>query len=209
MTTNPQHVSGLLARASQGDDLAVATLMPLVYDELRRLAARFLRRERAGQTLQPTALVHEAYLRLLKDQDPDWRNRTHFVGIAARAMRQILIERARARDATKRGGSRTRVTFDEGIRLEPAASIDILALNEALERLTALDRQQAQIVELRFFGGLTVEETADLLCISAATVKRDWSVAKAWLFRELEGPGEDQPKGRGPAKHQPRGWYHE
>jgi len=177
----------LVARASRGDRPSLETLMPLVYDELRRLAAHYLRGERPGQTLQPTALVHEAYLRLLKDRPDRWQNRAHFCAIAAHSMRQILIERARARDALKRGGGQPRVTFDESL---PAAAdgrpVDLLALDAALERLTALDPDQARIVELRFFGGLTIEETAEAMSSSPATIKRHWALARAWLARELE-----------------------
>jgi RNA polymerase sigma-70 factor, ECF subfamily len=163
-------------------------LMPLVYAELRRLAAHYLRGERPGQTLQPTALVHEAYLKLLKDRPERWQNRAHFCAIAAHAMRQILIERARARDALKRGGGQPRVTFDEGLNAAaPQQSIDIVALDAALDRLAELDASQARIVELRFFGGLSIEETADALDISPATVKRHWAVARAWLAKELDG----------------------
>jgi RNA polymerase sigma factor (TIGR02999 family) len=162
-------------------------LMPAVYAELRRLAAHYLRGERPGQTLQPTALVHEAYLKLQKDRPERWQNRAHFCAIAAHAMRQILIERARARDALKRGGGAPRVTFDEGLPA-PAGerSFDMVALDAALERLAALDAGQARIVELRFFGGLSIEETADAMNISPATVKRHWALARAWLARELE-----------------------
>ena len=179
-------VERLLARAGAGDERAMADLMPLVYDELRRIAGRYMRRERPGQTIQATALVHEAYLRLLKDRAKDWRTRAHFVGIAANAMRQILVERARARGAAKRGGGREKVTIDEGAIAGPSEPIDVEVLDEALERLAALDARQARIVELRFFGGLTVEEAADVLGISPATLKRDWTVARAWLKRELD-----------------------
>ena len=168
-------------------DLNVDALLPLVYQELRRLAASYLRREKPGQTLQPTALVHEAYMRLMKDRPDRWQNRAHFCAIAAHSMRQILIERARARGAAKRGGARPRVTLDEGLVAGENRSIDLLALDEALERLAKLDPEQARLVELRFFGGLTVEETAEAMDISPATVKRHWTVAKAWLTRELEG----------------------
>ncbi len=173
--------------ADKGERQSVDTLLPLVYQELRRLAASYLRRERPGQTLQPTALVHEAYLRLLKDNPERWQNRAHFCAIAAHSMRQILIERARARGALKRGGLRPRVTLDEGLLGGPERSIDLVALDEALERLAAFDPEQARLVELRFFGGLTVEETADAMGSSPATVKRHWAVARAWLARELEG----------------------
>ena len=168
-------------------DLNVDALLPLVYQELRRLAAGYLRREKPGQTLQPTALVHEAYMRLMKDRPDRWQNRAHFCAIAAHSMRQILIERARARGAVKRGGARPRVTLDEGLVAGEDRSIDLLALDEALERLAQLDPEQARLVELRFFGGLTVEETAEAMNISPATVKRHWTVAKAWLTRELQG----------------------
>jgi RNA polymerase sigma-70 factor, ECF subfamily len=170
-----------------GDRQSLDTLLPIVYQELRRLAAAYLRRERPGQTLQPTALVHEAYLRLMKDRPDRWQNRAHFCAIAAHSMRQILIERARARRALKRGGGGPRVTLDEGLLPGAEPSIDLVALDEALERLAALDPEQARIVELRFFGGLTVEEAAEALDCSPATVKRHWSVARAWLAREL-GP---------------------
>jgi len=179
----------LVDRATSGDRPALETLMPLVYAELRRLAAHYLKGERPGQTLQPTALVHEAYMKLLKDRPERWQNRAHFCAIAAHAMRQILIERARARDALKRGGGQPRVTFDETL---PAAvaerPIDLIALDAALERLAVLDEGQARIVELRFFGGLSIEETADAMGISPATVKRHWAVARAWLAREINPP---------------------
>ena len=184
---DPSPFDELVDRATRGDAPALETLMPLVYAELRRLAAHYLKGERPGQTLQPTALVHEAYLKLLKDRPERWQNRAHFCAIAAHAMRQILIERARARDALKRGGGQPRVTFDEGL---PAAAaerpIDVIALDSALERLAALDAGQARIVELRYFGGLSIEDTADAMGISPATVKRHWAVARAWLAKELD-----------------------
>lgn len=169
------------------DRQSVDSLLPLVYEELRRLAASYLRRERPGQTLQPTALVNEAYLRLLKDRPDRWQNRAHFCAIAAHSMRQILIERARARGAQKRGGHRARITLDDALIAGGERSIDLVALDEALDRLAQLDPNQARLVELRFFGGLTVEETAEAMNISPATVKRHWTVARAWLARELEG----------------------
>ena len=168
-----------------GERQSLDSLLPIVYQELRRLAASYLRRERPGQTLQPTALVHEAYLRLMKDRPERWQNRAHFCAIAAHSMRQILIEKARARGALKRGGGRPRVTLDEALVGGGEQSIDLVALDEALERLAAIDAEQARLVELRFFGGLTVEETAETLGISPATVKRHWTVARAWLAREL------------------------
>jgi len=164
-------------------------LMPAVYAELRRLAAHYLKGERPGQTLQPTALVHEAYMKLQKDRPERWQNRAHFCAIAAHAMRQVLIERARARDALKRGGGQPRVTFDESLpAVAPDRGVDLIALDTALERLAALDAGQARIVELRYFGGLSIEETAEAMGISPATVKRHWAVARAWLAKELE-PG--------------------
>jgi RNA polymerase sigma factor (TIGR02999 family) len=163
------------------------SLLPVVYQELRRLAAGYIRHEKPGQTLQPTALVHEAYLRLMKDRPDRWQNKAHFCAIAAHSMRQILIERARARNAQKRWGEKARITLEEELVQGGEPSVDLLALDEAIERLAALDPEQARIVELRFFGGLTVEETADALDISPATVKRHWTVARAWLARELEG----------------------
>ena len=161
--------------------------MPLVYDELRRLAASYLRRERPGQTLQATALVNEAYIRLIGEKAQNWQNRTHFLAIAALSMRQILVQRARARNAAKRGGDPQRITLDE--QLLPASAqggeLDLLALDEALDKLARLDERQAKIVELRYFGGLSVEEAAEALGISPATVKRDWTLARAWLKKEL------------------------
>jgi RNA polymerase sigma factor (TIGR02999 family) len=180
----PDDLAQVVERASRGDKQAVSRLMPLVYDELRRLARGYVHRERA-QTLQPTALVHEAYMRLLKDKKKDWRTRAHFVGIAALSMRQILIERARARAAQKRGGERARVTLDEGLIATDGDTVDLLVIDAALTRLAEIDARQARLVELRFFGGLTVEESAEALQVSVATVKRDWAVAKAWLQREL------------------------
>jgi RNA polymerase sigma factor (TIGR02999 family) len=165
-----------------------ADLMPLVYDELRRIAARYISRERPGQTLQATALVNEAYVRLAAERPREFANRTHFLAIAALSMRQILVQRARARKAAKRGGAPHRITLDDR-HIEQAhlpADVDVLALDEALTKLATLDREQAQIVELRYFGGLTVEETADVLDISPATVKRHWAMARAWLKQTLE-----------------------
>jgi RNA polymerase sigma-70 factor (ECF subfamily) len=163
--------------------------MPLVYDELRRLAASYFRRERPGQTLQATALVHEAYLRLIGEKTHNWQNRTHFLAIAALSMRQILVQRARARKAAKRGGDPERIVLDEQLLPAPAAAqqeIDLVALDAALEKLAALNQRQAKIVELRYFGGLSVEEVGDVLDISPATVKRDWTLARAWLRKELD-----------------------
>jgi RNA polymerase sigma factor (TIGR02999 family) len=159
-----------------------------VYAELRRLAARYVRREQA-RSVQATELVHEAYLRLAREKPVAYANRAHFVGIAAIAMRRLLVERARRRHALKRGGGQVMVTLDEALLADDRAArqLDLVALDRALTQLAALDSQQAHVVELRFFGGLSVEETAEALSISAATVKRDWTVARAWLLRALEG----------------------
>lgn len=165
-------------------------LMPLVYDELRRLAASYIRNEKPGQTLQATALVHEAFVRLSAEKGQPWKNRTHFLAIAALSMRQILVQRARARHADKRGGEAERITLDESLlagHARPERGVDVIALDAALERLAAFDAQQAKIVELRYFGGMTVEETAEALDISPATVKRHWTIARAWLRKELDG----------------------
>jgi RNA polymerase sigma factor (TIGR02999 family) len=170
----------------QSTSLNLSRVMPAVYDELRKLARFYLARERAGQTLQATALVNEAYLRLKKENAHIWQNRAHFCAIAAGAMREILVERARARAASKRGGSRVRVSLDESMKAREKDSVDVLALHEALERFELIDPQLARLVELRFFGGLTIEETADALDTSTATIKRNWKLAKAWLTRELE-----------------------
>ena len=194
MTENTaETVEILVEQAGQGDAAATAQLMPIVYNELRRIAGAYMRRERPGQTIQPTALVHEAYLRLLRDRRHDWDGRAHFLAIAAASMRQILVERARAKRTDKRGGEKRRVTLDELAGPASETSIDLLALDEALDCLAALDARQARIVELRFFGGLTIEETSQALGISPATVKRNWTLARAWLRREVrEGTDIDE-----------------
>ncbi|MCX6544016.1 MAG: ECF-type sigma factor [Acidobacteria bacterium] len=163
---------------------AVSPLAEELYQELRRLAHGYLRRERA-RSVQATELVHEAYLRLLKDKRPQWQNRTHFLAIAAISMRRLLVERARARSAAKRGGHQVQVTLEDGLLSTDAQSLDLVALDRALVDLARLDPHHARVVELRFFGGLTVEETAEALHLSPATVKRHWTIAKAWLMREL------------------------
>ena len=182
-------VTRLLIAWNAGDREAVERLMPLVYAELRLIAERQFRRERAGHTLQPTAVVHEAYFRLVDQTRVTWKNRGHFFAIAAQAMRRILIDHARAREADKRGGREGRVALDVGIASpEPADDIDLLALDEALVRLKALDEPQARIVELRFFGGLSIDETAEAMETSASSIKREFRSARAWLFRELGRP---------------------
>lgn len=178
-------VTALLGQWRSGDAQALERLLPLVYRELHRVAGRYLRRERSDHTLQSTALVHEAYLRLAGPEAPEWRNRAHFFGVAANLMRQILVEHARARHAAKRGGHAVKVSLEDAPDLPVAIDLDVLALDDAMQRLALMDPQQAEIVELRFFGGLSVEESAEVLGISPATIKRDWSSARAWLYREM------------------------
>ena len=179
-------VTELLADLSQGQRRAADQLLPLVYTELRRLAAHYMRQERPDHTLQATAVVHEAYLRLVDRKHLSWQNRNCFVGVAAQVMRQILVDYARSHQAGKRGGEQQKVSLDEAIILAPEGVEGVAELDKALAHLEAMDLQQARIVELRFFGGMTVEETAALLGISPATVKREWSLAKAWLRREIK-----------------------
>ncbi len=181
-----QDVSALLAAWSNHDPTARDTLVPIIYGELRRLAHHYMQNERAGHTLQTTALVHEAYLRLTDVDRMQWRDRGHFFAMAATLMRRILVDHARDRARDKRGGGIVFTAIDDE-HVGPGSNIDAIALDEALERLAAMDPQQSSIVELRFFGGLTIEETADALDISPATVKREWTWAKAWLYQQLGG----------------------
>ena len=182
----------LLRQLSSGNQDVLAELIPLVYDELRRLAAYHLRSERSDHTLQATALVHEAYMHLVDQKHVDWKNRNHFFGVAAHLMRRILLMHARKVHAAKRGGSGKKISLDEAVVFTREVSAELVALDELLTRLAAMDPQQARVVELRFFAGLSVEETAELMSISTATVKRDWAMAKAWLAREL-GRGSQPP----------------
>jgi len=184
---SPQNITQLLVDWSKGDQKALDKLMPLVYSELRRLAGNYLRRERQGHTLQPTALVNEAYLKLIDQKNAKWQNRAQFYGVAAQLMRRILVDHARQHQAAKRGGSdQQRLSITSAGQLAEKPDIDLLALHEALEELKAFDSQQERIVELRFFGGLSIEETAEVLSIGHATVERDWKMARAWLRRKLE-----------------------
>lgn len=185
MDSSPEDVTLLLSELQNGDQEAASKLMPLVYNELRRLASGYMRRERPDHTLQATALVHEAYLKLVKQHSVNWQGRSHFFGIAAQLMRRILIDHARGHLREKRGGDQEVVPLNEALVFSPGQSAELLRLDEALERLAKFDARQSKIVELRFFGGLSVEETAEFLGISPKTVKRDWSVAKAWLHGEL------------------------
>jgi len=175
----------LLVDWSHGDKTALDRLMPLVDAELRRLAHRYMSRERGGHTLQTTALVNEAFLRLINRSKVDWQNRAHFFGLAAQLMRTILVDHARSHTCTKRGGGAYKLELDETMLVSQQKASEVLALDDALKELALIDPEQGRIVELRFFGGLTVEETAEVLHISPATVKREWSTAKAWLYREL------------------------
>jgi RNA polymerase sigma factor (TIGR02999 family) len=194
-----QDVTALLRAWSQGDTEAGERLLPIVYGELRRQAARLLRRERRDHTLQPTALVHETYLRLVEQRAADWKNRTQFFAVAARAMRRILVDHARRHGARKRGGSWDRITLEESRRAWPASEpdVDVLALEDALDELAALDPPKVRLVELRFFAGLNLEETASVLGVSESTVSREWRMTRAWLFRRLVGSAarESPPPG--------------
>ena len=185
LESSPDDITGLLMAWGGGDKAALDRLMPLVYQELRRLARRQMRRERQGDTLQTTALVNEAYLRLVDYERVQARDRNHFLAIAAQAMRRILIERARSRRSDKRGSNPQRISLDEVAEVADARAADLLALDEALQALSTIDPRKAQLVELRYFGGLTIEETASVLGVSAPTVERDWHTARVWLHREI------------------------
>jgi RNA polymerase sigma factor (TIGR02999 family) len=185
MEAAPHTITQLLIEWGKGDRAALDQLMPLVYGELRKLARRYLRRERPDHTLQATDLVHEAYLRLIKQDVVTWQNRAHFFGLASQMMRRILVNHALARRAAKRGGFVQRLSLDEGVRFGDQRDVDLVALDEALKDLEKMDPRQSRIVELRFFGGLSIEETAEVLKISPATVRREWSTAKLWLRRQM------------------------
>jgi RNA polymerase sigma factor (TIGR02999 family) len=180
-----EQVTQLLVRWRDGDRKALDSLIPIVYSELRGMAHRYLQRERSDHTLQSTALVHEAYVRLIGQKLPEWQNRAHFFGVAARLMRQILVEYARGHQAAKRGGNACKVTIEEGSLMAQQADLDVVILDEALQDLAKLDEQQSRIVELRFFGGLSIDDTSEVLGISPATVSREWSTARIWLHREI------------------------
>jgi RNA polymerase sigma factor (TIGR02999 family) len=179
-------VTAMLVKWGQGDKAALDQLLPAVYDELHRMAARYLRRERPDHTLQPTALINEAYLRLVDQNGVTWENRSHFFGIAANVMRRILVDHARGHQAAKRGGSMIKLPLDEGIHGSPKhEEIDLVALDAALTRLAKMDPEQSKLVELRYFAGLTIDETAEVMGISPATMKRKWTLSRAWLRREI------------------------
>src|SRR5437773_8581230 len=185
LSVSPHRVTQLLAEWSHGDNAALVELTPLVYEELRRLAHHFMEGQRPDHTLQTTALVDEAYLRLADQTKPSWQNRAHFFAVAARAMRQILVNYAKSNRAQKRGGGALKVELDEVAIISPEESKEIVDLHEALERLAALDSRKAQVVELKYFGGLNYDEMAEVLKISPVTVRRDWRFGKAWLYTEL------------------------
>jgi RNA polymerase sigma factor (TIGR02999 family) len=178
-------VTQWLAACKADDTRALESLLPFVYDELHRQALHFFVRERAGHTLQPTALVNEVYLRLINQRGMKWQNRAQFFAIAAQMMRRILVSHARARAAKKRGGGETRMTLDEGVAAAPERDVNLLALDDALKQLEAIDAEKSRIVELRFFSGLSVEETAEVMGVSPRTIDRQWQMAKAWLHREM------------------------
>ena len=180
-------VTALLHRWSQGDPLAFQELLPIVYNELRRLASHYLQNERSGHTLQSTALVHEAYLRLIGGDQVEWHGRSHFFAVAAQSMRRILVDHARRHKAGKRGSGGAKAPLDEALTVPVQASLDVEALDESLHNLAAFDSRKSKVVELRFFGGLSTNEISEVLGITPAAVRNDWVVAKAWLFRDLQG----------------------
>jgi RNA polymerase sigma factor (TIGR02999 family) len=187
MTASPPQVTQLLKAWGNGDEAARDELMTLVYEELHRLAHQHLKRERPGHTLQTSALVNEAFVKLIDQKDVRWQNRGHFFAIAAQLMRRILVDHARIRRAAKRGGSASPVSLDDALVISNERSAEVVALDEALTALATVDERKSQIVELRFFGGLSIEETAEVLAVSPGTVMRDWTLAKAWLRREMTG----------------------
>jgi RNA polymerase sigma factor (TIGR02999 family) len=187
MSLPPAHnVTQLLLDWRNGNEAALDQLLPVIYQELRHLAESYLRRERSDHTLQPTALIHEAYLRLIEQDHPEWQSRTHFFGVTSRLMRQVLVEHARRHSAVKRGGQQQKVALDEAVVYSPERAAELVELDEALNRLAAFDERKARVIELRFFGGLSVEETAEALGLSVATVRRELRLAEAWLRRELQ-----------------------
>src|SRR5262245_7995007 len=193
MTSTPQEVTQLLLAWRNGDEEALVQLVPLVEKELYRLAQRYLSKERPGHTLQPTALVNEAYLRLIDWKSIEWKNRAQCIGLAAELMKHVLVDHALRRQRLKRGGKVVRVSLTEADKVAPEHNADVLALNDALERLAKIDPRKKKIVELRFFGGLSIDETAEVLRIEPRTVDRNWKLAKAWLYRELSKEVNDEP----------------
>jgi len=187
-----QEITALLAAWGSGDQTALDQLMPLVYDELRRIAHRYLGRERVGHTLQSADLINEAYLKLLGERQMDWQNRAHFFAVAAQAMRQILVDYARTRNRDRRGGGAQRVSLEDALAVADEQSAELVALDDALNGLAVFDKRKSKVAELRFFGGLSVEETAEVLHVAPITVMREWRLAKAWLYRELNREVSDE-----------------
>jgi RNA polymerase sigma factor (TIGR02999 family) len=196
-STAHKHVTQLLSAISDGDSRASADLLPLIYDELRKLAQSYMAKEAPGRTMQPTALVHEAYLRLVGQNDVQWNSRGHFFGAAAQAMRRILVDQARSRHRLKRGGGAARVELDDRIASEDPPGTDLVALDEALDQLEKFDRRKWQVVMLQYFAGLNHEETASALGVSSSTVRNDWTFAKAWLLRQLDANAREGLTGAG------------
>ena len=190
MKPSPSEVTRLLKDWSSGESAALDQLMPIVYSELRRVAAGYLRRERQEHTLQPTALVNEAYLRLIDQKHVNWQNRAHFVGVAAQMMRRILVDHAKSHNRAKRGGGAQRVSLDEAVALSEERADELVELDKALTALAAFDERKSRVVELKYFGGLSVEETAEVLQVSVITVARDWKLAKAWLYTHIKEDGQ-------------------
>ena len=182
-----QQITSLLVEWGNGDQSALENLMPLVYDELRRIARRFMRRQSAGHTFQTTELIHEAYLKLARGEEQNWKNRAHFFGVAAQAMRHILVDYARSKHSRKRGGWQEKVTLDDNCAISSPDSVELVQLDDAMKQLAALDPRKAKVVELKYFGGLNTEEIAEVLKISPETVKRDWRFSRTWLLHELSG----------------------
>jgi RNA polymerase sigma factor (TIGR02999 family) len=193
MASDSDNVTKLLVDWGEGDQQALEELLPLIYKELRHLAHNFLYRERSGHTLQTTALVHEAYLKLIDQRDARWQNRAHFFAIAAQAMRRILIDSARKHAADKRGGPQEKISLDEAPDISAEPHLEFLALDEALTELAEIDPIQSKIIELRYFGGLTIEETSEVMKSSPATVKREWAMARAWLYERLSDDRQEHP----------------
>jgi RNA polymerase sigma factor (TIGR02999 family) len=187
----PQNVTNLLVQWNKGDRGALEALVPLVYEELRRLARYYLKQEKQNHTLSSTALVHEAYLRLVNQRDVTWQNRAHFFGVASQMMRRILVDHARHHAYAKRGGGALTLALEDAVATPQRREVDLVALDDALSSLAKLDERQSRMVELRFFGGLSIEETSEVLGISAPTVKREWASARAWLYREISGGSID------------------
>jgi RNA polymerase sigma factor (TIGR02999 family) len=188
---SPQQITERLSAWASGDAAALDDVIRAVYQELRRMAGHYLRMENPGNSLQPTALVHEAYMRLVDQTRVSWQNRSHFFGVAAQMMRRILVDHARTKHRDKRGGTATKLPLDEALDLSQARAGDLVALDDALESLAEIDERKSRVVELRFFGGLSVEETAEVLGVSPQTVLRDWKLAKAWLYQKIKGEARD------------------